>query len=468
MDLLCSLGIESLPEQSTRLVCHPGITKTLEEDTDARIGFTHCCNCGAKLGDKVKAIDCKGCQRVSYCSKSCCKADAEEVPSHDKNGLEDDTAVGHSAIICSVLKLCNDDDEAEDDIFNHSDDTKSRSQKRDQAAQYRVQTEHESYPATLFNVLAESPTWFMEAMTRKIRYLEDIRSPEKQRRGKRDRTATSPYKKLPAGNKQLVIHVVGASTNSELWGWDGATENPAVLKAYAEASINLLSYIENFPIILKSIRLIFIGPDCPKTSNHNLLIPDSQTELIVETHCCNYGEHADSVPTPDSIAFFNPGFSCPDYDWSESLLAASNSAKAGPVPFLITTNTEMEGFADIKYLLDNGCIRPNSLPGNLLEAIDFDDKGIGDKDDTDKSFFFGENPYHGLRVRQSGTMANDLFVKSMWMLGGLFEKPGRFNKRKTKADAEEKDEDGHSQPKKRQRNNKEVKGNSKKSNPALI
>ena len=466
MDLLCSLGIESLPEQSTRLVSHPGIIKTLRDNADARIGFTHCCNCGARLGNEAKA--CKGCQRVTYCSKACCKADAEEIPSEGKDGLEDEIAVGHNAVICSLLKLCNDDDEAEDQIFEHGNETKSRSQKQGQAAHYRIQTEQESYPATLFNVLAESPAWFMEAMTRRIRYLEDVRSPEKQRRGKRDRSTISPCKKQPAGNKQLVIHVVGASTNCELWGWDGGTKNPAVLNAYAEASIGLLSYIENFQIILKSVRIVFIGPDCPTHFCHNLSIPDSQTELIVETHCHNYGEHADSIPTPDAIVFFNPGFSCPDYDWSESLLAASKYAKAGPLPFLVTTNTEMEGFADIKYLLDSGCISSNAVPSNLLEAIDSVDSGIGNKDDTDKAFFFGENPYHGLRVRQSGTMANDLFVKSMWILGGLFEMPGSLNKRKIKADAEEKNEDGHAHPKKKQRGAEEVKGNSKKSNPALI
>ena len=46
--------------------------------------------------------------------------------------------------------------------------------------------------------------------------------------------------------------------------------------------------------------------------------------------------------------------------------------------------------------------------------------------------------------------------------------PGSLNKRKIKADAEEKNEDGHAHPKKKQRGAEEVKGNSKKSNPALI
>ena len=338
---------------------------------------------------------------------------------------------------------------------------------------YRVQTELESYPATLFNILADSPNWFTEAMTRRIRYLEDCRSPEKVRRGKRDRTAISSTTQPSCtnnlgNNKQLVIHIVGASSNSELWGWDGKNENSeaAVLEAYAEASTNLTSYFENFPITLKSIRLIFIGPDCPKHhSKCSVKISDSKTVLILETHCCNYGQHdRESVPTPDVIVFFNPGFSCPDYDWSSALDSAISSSNIGATPFLITTNTEMEGFADIKYLLDGDYIDSKSIPGDILEALDYPStKGNCDIDDVNKSFFFDMNPFHGLRVRQSGTMANDVYVKSRWMIGGLFERDSNNNNQKTE---EGDNEYVHQQPKKKHRSGK--KGNNKKNNPALI
>lgn len=463
MDLLSSLGLESLPEQSTRLTSHPGIIKTLEDNADARLGFTHCCNCGSTLSDKV--VKCKGCQRVSYCSKTCCKADTEEVRS--AGAVEEETAFGHSAVICSLLKLCNNDEIAEDEMFNEDDGTKQKQGQAKEAALYRVQTEQESYPATLFNIMAESPTWFMEAMTRRIRYLEDPRSPEKPRRGKRDRTAISPNQQQHAGNKQLVIHIVGASSNSELWGWDGKKKDAAVLEAYAEAATNLLSYFESFPIILASIRLVFIGPDCPKSDKCTVSIPDSKTLLVVETHCCNYGQQETPIPTPDVIVFFNPGFSCPDYDWSVALTTAAESSKTRCTPFLVTTNTEMEGFADIKCLLDGGYIDSMSIPGDILEAVDhYGPKSKSEDDDLDKSFFFGENPYHGLRVRQSGTMANDVFVKSGWMFGGLFQK-SCISKQKTMKVADDNEEDVE-QPRKKHRGSKKGKGNSKKRNPALI
>jgi hypothetical protein len=43
--------------------------------------------------------------------------------------------------------------------------------------------------------------------------------------------------------------------------------------------------------------------------------------------------------------------------------------------------------------------------------------------DENSDVVFGNNPFAGSRVRQSGTMANDLFVKSRWMLAGVFAKP---------------------------------------------
>ena len=59
----------------------------------------------------------------------------------------------------------------------------------------RVQTELESYPATLFNILADSPNWFTEARTA-------ISSTT---------TATQPSSASNAGNnEQLVNHIVGA------------------------------------------------------------------------------------------------------------------------------------------------------------------------------------------------------------------------------------------------------------------
>ena len=64
------------------------------------------------------------CQRVSYCSKSCRKSDYEHVPQNSNDVEEDVTFFEHSAVISSLLKTCNDDDDAEDDVYNKNN-TKS-------------------------------------------------------------------------------------------------------------------------------------------------------------------------------------------------------------------------------------------------------------------------------------------------------------------------------------------------------
>eukprot|EP00970_Alexandrium_tamarense_P005703 scaffold933_cov190-Alexandrium_tamarense.AAC.23 len=515
MDLLSSLGLQNdLPEQSTRL-SHPGVLKALNNDDDARIGFNCCCNCGTTLlvsgvddsADVVKQtkskkqsgkfVTCMGCKRVRYCSDACCKADAEATPPTISSDA-DETACGHSPVICSLLRLCNDDEDAEGELYD-DDDGKSQWNKKKkmtpqqerakEASKYRVQTERESYPATLFNILAEGPGWFMEAITRRVRYLEDPRSPEvaTERRGKRDRMSNSPKKPIGAGSreKDLVIHIVGASVDSELWGWKGRSDNAndaPVLEAYAEASTNILAYLKSFPILLDSVRLVFVGPDCQASCKCEVPIPDSKSTLIIETHQCNYGEEsqydsASSLPPADCIVFFNPGFSCPDYNWTKALETAATPTKIGNqfgcgTPFLVTTNTEMEGFADIKCLLDMGCIDAKNVPGDVLEAVDHSARHT---DGEDTTFFFNENPYAGLRVRQSGTMANDLYVKNRWILGGLFKSTDKINKRKSEGNLKADDVDEIcEQVRKRHRADRDGSEggggnkNSKKTNSALI
>ena len=516
MDLLASLGLgTALPEQSTRLTSHPGIIKALEEeggdDDDVRLGFNKCLTCGVNLMMDIdsthtkekKVVPCKGCNRVSYCSSSCRKLDAQEQPASKSNN--DEIGIGHSPIICSLLNLCNDDESVEEELImqakNKNIDCSIKADNQDnktkEAAKYRIQTELESYPATLFNILAESPQWFIECMTKRLRHNEDVRSPQRKkiiirRRGKRDRDSkSSPIKQqqlkeeaeeeegMKKRQKELVLHIVGASSDSELWGWngtnskndndkrqqqqcytdedeDGSNNNmPDVINAYAEASTNLTSYLNTLLESSISIRCIFIGPDCPSSSSppaatkqqqkqqqqqspcdHHkvkVAIPDSNSStLTIETYSCYYGSSDQPyLPAPDVIILFNPGLSCPDYNWSNAINAAcayNNNANA-TIPFLITTNTEMEGYADIKYLLDGRYMNVESVPRDILEAVDYGNNkissGKNEDDNNDTSFFFSENPYAGLRVRQSGTMGNDLFVKNRWVIGGLFSSSAR-------------------------------------------
>ena len=427
-----------------------------------------------------------------------------------------------------LLNLCNNDETAEDNLYNNNPTTNNNDNtttQKQEAAKYRVQTERESYPATLFNMLISDigPPWLIENLTRKLRFKEGVRSPDvkigsssgsserkKKRRGKRDRESLLGREGMAAASsssssnnrlhRELVLHIVGASVDSELWGWDGTTTksytHKEMLDAYAEASTNVLSYLKNFIDTIDSLRLVFVGPDCPKPKRSesggggegggkddetivcrlDKTIPGSNTMLNIETHCCNYGEDDTKLPCPDAIIFFNPGLSCPDYDWSKALSAASSYQSS--TPFLITTNTEMEGFADIKCLVDGGYVDSKELPKYVLETIDVDvettpsnNSRYDEEDEQNKRFFFCENPYAGLRVRQSGTMANDLYVKSRWVMGGLFQLgggDGNVEKEKKKAKVVDKSKE------KKKRKESEDNGSARKkrrkvgSNPALI
>jgi hypothetical protein len=607
MDLLASLGLGSdLPEQCTRLTSHPGVIKALDGgDDDLRLGFNRCLRCGVRLpsdaaaaadrsstkkklvgGNMGGATPCGACRRVSYCSPGCMRADARPTD------VDDEVGWGHSPVVCSLLGLCDDDEDAEDELIlrgrgggvdvggggdgggsasssregdggrgrsrgggGSGSGSGSSSRGRREAAVYRVRTERESYPATLFNVLSEGPDWFVEAITRRLRRDVDVRSPQrqaaqatttgKQRRGKRDRSSAfggggrSDEKEDDGGwdhhrRREIVLHVVGASADSELWGWDGKRggrrdeddddgvgndDNVHVLDAYAEASANLASYLENLLQIRSvSIRCVFIGPDCPPANDiSELPIPDSKSStLTIETHRRNYGDAgkgSGDLPTPDAIVFFNPGFTCTDYEWSTALIAASASSSScptgggGPTPFLIATNTEIEGYADVRCLLEGGHVDPRSLPDEVLEAMDHQRTGADESDNDDdynsrEAFLFRMNPYAGLRVRQSGTMGNDLYVKNRWIVCGLFRttaaagglvlggggrgggyipsRRGPTEKRRGKKSAVDdndgNDDDGEDKARKRRRNEgrrdapngKGSEQNAKRKNPALI
>ena len=397
MDLLASLRIDDLPEEQTR-AAH--LVAALAKDPDIRVGFNACATCASQ---ENVTVECNGCCRVRYCSKECRKKDAN--PS-----MDGEEAMGHSPIICAVLRTCNDDEDAEDSETAH---------KASEAARDRVRSEYESYPATLSNILTEGPC-YQGVLT-----------------------------KCSKRNKILTIHVIGASEEAELWN---GKDHDDVFGFYAEA---LAQLAEAFSF--EKIQLHMVGPDCPKEAlkdEKSMKLIDSKTcyQLQLMTHKATYDTVLlNSLPVADAVVFFNPGFTCPDYYWDDTV----RCLKLGTA-FCITTNTHNEGVEDCLYLLENELIP--ALPSIVSEIV-----GI-DAADESGSVFFSENPYAGSRVRQSGTMANDIYVKNRWMCGGVFgegvssSKGDKFNRR------DRYDEDSSKPPAKKAKPT----SNSKITNPALI
>ena len=391
MDLLKSLNLEDLSEQQTR-ASH---LFESQPDFEGNLGFDACCACGKP----DPSVECSGCQRVKYCSDECKRADSE--PPVDEN----EQALGHSSIICAVLQTCN-DDEAVDE--GKADSISENSQR--EAAINRVVSEFESYPATLSNVLMGGPCY------------QDA---------------------LYEGNGgTLTIHIIGASTDSEFWeghpSMSSDDTSNLVWNGYADALSELADRHK-----IETIHLIFVGPDCPsKNVNESLKIPATSCTLKIESFNASYDQKLTAtIQKPSVVVFFNPGFTCPDYDWNETL----SCIKKG-TPFLLTTNTELEGVADSQFLLDHEMM--GSMPAGLADIL-----GASEEDSSNVAdSFFDVNPFSGDRVRQSGTMANDLYVKSRWMLGGTLGKSS----------------EGGASSASSTRVRVEGSGNSKASNPALI
>lgn len=406
MDALADLNLFELPEQQTKISSK--VSKALKENPDIRLGFDHCCTCAAPLtlSDKSDKT-CKGCKRVWYCSKACRQQDGEAVLN------DEDQASGHSAVMCHLLRLCEVDELVEDPNSAHQ----SISKEDKKASMDRINSEFESYPATL-NVLMDAPC-FQPVLT--------CLKEQKQR-------SSYGLDNKERESKTLTIHIIGATEEAELWGDFKLSHESCrnASDAYSEALTELASTYSS----IHTINLIFIGPSCPKKNKHDVKIiqkgnlsvdgkkrkRENICELILQTHLSDYDTVSlKELPKPDFYVFFNPGFTCPDYKWSTALDVCIQQNSSRKVPFLVTTNTEMEAISDLQYLHQHGYI--DDLPATVADIVQDGilehDKDIVDYNDK-HDMFFGENPNSGTRVRQSGNMANDLFVKNRWIYGGLF------------------------------------------------
>lgn len=348
---------------------------------------------------------------------------------------DEESGLGHSSIICALLRLCSLDDYIEDPSSSETKMTITKQE--EEASRSRITSEYESYPATLANVLTDAPC-FQPILERYAR---------SKRRGK-----TVRQEDISSANNNssvLTIHIIGASHESELWaGFKMKHECcPNVHNAYAESLTELINSYK----MIKTINLIFIGPDCPEKDvdqvrciqretlvdkshensksnkrkrNDSKDDDPSSCKVIIHSVRANYDENIrNSHLSPDIIVFFNPGFTCPDYSWQDALNVCVTEDGSKKIPFLVTTNTEMEAISDLGWLHQHGYIEslPETVSDIINEGMNEHDADIVDYNDKHQ-MFFGENPNQGSRVRQSGNMANDLFVKNRWIYGGLLGK----------------------------------------------
>ncbi|KXZ56852.1 hypothetical protein GPECTOR_1g769 [Gonium pectorale] len=158
------------------------------------------------------------------------------------------------------------------------------------------------------------------------------------------------------------------------------------------------------------VRILFVGPEVPdKLAGTEQEHGRCFMRFVQGTfdELSSGPRHSTPVPgggnqAPDIYLAFNPGFTCPDYDWTPTLrkitsdnaghrgVAGRGTARSVPVPpIVVATNTRMEALMEEEMLKDSGL--------------------------RSKSPAY-PNPYSSLKVIQSGTLANDLYRKNAWFV----------------------------------------------------
>ena len=197
---------------------------------------------------------------------------------HDVNESSDDEeAQGHTAEVCKLLKNCS------------------------APAKEDSRSELESYPSTLSNLLLSHPSF------------EPIL-----------------FASSSSNRRSFQVHVVGAEFGSELWTAKNSFGACGWREAYAEALDEVCEVAG-----IKSFELVFINTDLEEKGVERLSNKVSA--------CCINSKYEDLKPTsfvkttPDLLALFNAGFTCPDYDWAGTLTSVLSSASS-PIPFFATSN----------------------------------------------------------------------------------------------------------------------------------
>ena len=250
----------------------------------------------------------------------------------DDEDLDDDLPpppLGHTSQICDILT-----DVVASDLAEQNDTPNAA-----------VTSELESFPATLSNFLLSHPSYETLA----------------QQGG------------LPGKQRTLQIHIIGATPDSETPTDFAAT--------YGDALDDVCSTFQ------VDIELVFVGPGLAAigvegTNKAVKVAPQIRAFLLPVSYENLDTEDDNLVRHPDLAVFFNPGFTCLDYDW----IAGLSSIKEG-TPFLAATNTMMEGLNDCDWLHANGFVAKS------VEEVEEED---------DVPAFIGPNPWAGERIRQSG------------------------------------------------------------------
>ncbi|KAG2499976.1 hypothetical protein HYH03_002261 [Edaphochlamys debaryana] len=188
-----------------------------------------------------------------------------------------------------------------------------------------------------------------------------------------------------AAARPLQLIVLGAAGDAEL-------ADPSSWQVVADA-------------VDTDVRIVFVGPEVPDS----LAGTGAQYGRVSQWYLqSTYGDdsltaaaertgQAAVLQHPDAFLAFNPGFTCPDYEWVETLAALSKAVRPGQAQaagggrgpcLIVATNTRLEADMENDMLREQGWVAVSpSAP----------------------------NPFTSLKAQQNGVYANDCYRKNAWL-----------------------------------------------------
>lgn len=193
--------------------------------------------------------------------------------------------------------------------------------------------------------------------------------------------------RLPS-SREFCVHILGAS-EAECWEprvWALAVQATTVAGLDGKGSGGVQP---------RRLVIHMVGPDVPKSLNGrsvDLKAGDGMLSDGVTVSGCRIASYKSYTELPDAgrpdlVVGYNMGWTVPSYDWEPSLDVIPPGCYV-----LATTNSEAEASFDLGFGEENG--------------LDCE--------------WVGENPFHSLRIHQSGTAADDVYRKNSYAM--IFKK----------------------------------------------
>ncbi|GLI69088.1 hypothetical protein VaNZ11_013633 [Volvox africanus] len=189
---------------------------------------------------------------------------------------------------------------------------------------------------------------------------------------------------------------------------EGRSLELVVLGAAADAELGDISSWQVIAAALdQDVRIMFVGPE---VSEHLASTEAQQGRVTMRFEQGTYEQGVTDQhglqhrEAPDIYFAFNPGFTCPDYDWTETVKSLVR-VRRSPTGGSLGGGQQTSGTDEVPCLV----VATNTSVEAQMEAEWLHEYGWRGDDPA------SPNPYTSLKLAQSGTLANDVYRKNAWL-----------------------------------------------------